>query len=292
MFSVRNFVFKGVCTALVTPFDADGRIDYVATKRLLDKQVEGGVSAILVLGSTGEGASLLPSEKCEFVAFVRHNLPPNIKLVVGCGSNKVEEVVASIAQAKVLGADCCLVQTPFFVRCTQQGILQFFNAVCAQAQLPILIYNVPSRSGVNVEPETMLKLCKQKNVCGIKEANGNINHILKMFNKLAGKMPIYCGNDNLTFLFFCLGATGTISVASNLFPRAMCAAFSGQNSLKICNQFFKFFNLLFCQPNPIPIKFALNCAGLVGNNLRLPLTPLNSNAQALKHQVQALGAWL
>ncbi len=280
-------IFEGTCTALVTPFTSDNKIDFEALAKLVNFQLASGVRTLLALGSTGEGSSLSPSEKEALVSKIRSLLPPTHKLIVGVGSNNACEVIEQIKAAKSWGADACLVQTPYFVKCTQEGIFLHYEKIAKESPLPIIIYNVPSRSGVNVEPETMLRLAKLKNIEGLKEANDNISHIQKMFKTL-NDFPIYCGNDNLYHLFLCLGACGVISVASNIVPEKINAMFTRlSQSRKISFELHDLNSLLFSEPNPIPVKFALSQMKLIENNLRPPLTPLSSqNQEKLKRELE------
>lgn len=272
---------SGVCTALVTPFDSEKQIDYAATKKLVDFQLTSGIKNLLLLGSTGESFALSEAEKSEIVQFVKALLPKDVFLLVGAGSNNEKQTIQNIKNAKIWGADACLVTTPFFNRCTQEGIFEFFKEICKKADLPLYIYNIPSRSGVNLEPQTMAALCQFDEICGLKEANGNIDHILNMFDAVGDKIPIFCGNDNLNYLFQCLNAKGTISVASNVFPKKVLEMFDGENALEIHKKLFNFNKLLFCEPNPIPVKYALSRLGIIQNSLRLPLTSLEESHQKM-----------
>lgn len=272
---MKEKIFEGVCTALVTPFNKKNEIDYDATKRLLENQIKNKVNAILILGSTGESFSLSPEERKKFISFVRALVPKTCKLIVGAGSNVCEEASRLVNEAESLGADACLVQTPYFCKCTQNGIFQHFKKICKNINLPIIVYNIPSRSGVNILPQTMKKLCEIENICGLKEANGDVEHILKMANTLGGALPIYCGNDNLFLLFLALECSGTISVTSNVFPAEIVKMWKNKEKrLEIHNKLFKFNNLMFCEPNPIPVKYALSKTKMLENVLRLPLTSL------------------
>ena len=279
---MKKEIFKGTCTALVTPFDKNGKIDYESTKKLINFQLKNKIDAILILGSTGESFSISQEEKQNFIIFVKKLIKNQAKLIVGSDFNTPKATIEYINKLKSFGADAVLVPTPFFNRCTQNGIFEYFKTIDKNIDIPMIIYNIPSRSGVNVEPKTMLNLCQLKNVVGLKEANGNIDHILKMFHEVGDKIPIYCGNDNLYQLFLSLKCSGIISVASNAFPNEICSMWNNKNnSLNIHNKFFNFNNLIFCEPNPIPIKYVLTKLNLIENVLRLPLTQLESKNQAL-----------
>ena len=281
--------FKGVCTALITPFDRNCKVDFKALRKLLDFQIQNEVKNVLLLGSTGEGEALTQKERDEIVEFARFILPKKIKLIVGAGSNTPEKSISLIQQAEKFGADCCLVQTPYFNRCTQHGIVEHFQKICENVEMPLIVYNIPSRSGVDILPKTMTELEKFENIVGLKEANGNIDHILDMFNKVGDRLPIYCGNDNLNYIFKCLGGAGTISVTSNVFPKEINDVFEGKK--EVDDKLFDFNKLMFCQPNPIPIKYAVSKLGLAQNNLRLPLTRLSKNFQIkVGAEMKKLGA--
>ncbi len=287
-------VFEGTCTALVTPFNSKGKIDWLATKRLVEMQLRNRVNAILVLGSTGEGMAISSEERKNFIRFVRSLLHEDCKLIVGAGSNNPEEAIRLIGEAKKYGANACLVQTPYFCKCTQNGIVKHFKTICERSALPIIVYNIPSRSGVNILPNTMLEMCKLPQIAGLKEANGDINHILSMTHTLDGKLPLYCGNDNLYQLFLSLGASGTISVTSNIFPAKIAKMWAKRGQMDEClkmhDKLFDINNLMFCEPNPIPVKYALSRLGVIENVVRPPLTPLEEGHK--KEIDSALGALL
>ena len=277
---MKKAIFEGVCTALVTPFDENNNIDFCACEKLIEKQTKSGVDAILILGSTGESFALSTEERTKFTRFVTKILPKTCKLIVGAGGNIPSETIRLANEAKSLGADACLVTTPYFNRCTQNGLIQHFEKICQNVDLPMIVYNIPSRSGVNIQPDTMKTLATFDNIVGLKEANGEIGHILEMFHSVQRDLPIYCGNDNLNHIFAKLEASGTISVTSNVFPSEIKNQWKDGN-LKLHNKLFKFNNLMFCEPNPIPVKYALSKIGIIKNNLRLPLTPLETQHQTL-----------
>lgn len=281
-------LFKGVCTALITPFDREGKVDFKSLKRLINFQIQNDIKNILILGSTGEGEALTQKERCEIVEFSKSIMPEKTKLIVGAGANTPEKSIQLIREAQKLGADGCLVQTPYFNRCTQGGIISHFEKICENVGMPIIVYNIPSRSGVNILPKTMARLSQIENIVGLKEANGNIDHVLEMFNEVKEKLPIYCGNDNLNYLFKCLGGAGTISVASNVFPKEIIELFNGEK--EVDDKLFTFNKLMFCEPNPIPVKYAVSKLGLAQNNLRLPLTRLSKNEQIkVRKEMKKLG---
>ena len=280
-------IFKGVCTALVTPFTKSGEVDYMSLKKLIEYQIDGKVNAILILGTTGESPNIEEKERENIITFAKSLLPDDIKLIVGTGSNNFKRAVNQTLQAKALGADCALVVTPYYNKCTQNGLVEFYKKLCNQTKFPIIVYNVPSRTGVNVLPQSMQKLSKLKYICGLKEANGDIGHILEMFDLLKD-FPIYSGNDNLNYLFYKLGAKGCISVASNAYPKLLSSGYKTK-SLKYHQKLYKMSKLLFVETNPIPIKYVLSQMGLVQNELRLPLTKLEGlHKQVLQSEMKLL----
>lgn len=275
-------IFKGVCTALVTPFDDNGEVDYVAYEKLIDYQVKSGVDAILILGTTGESATITQSEREKIILFAKSIISSKVKLIVGTGSNNYEIAKKQTLQAKQLGCDGALVVTPYYNKCTQNGLYVFYKKLAQETKFPIIVYNVPSRTGVNILPQTMQKLSKEKYICGLKEANGNIDHIQEMFYLVKG-FPIYSGNDNLNNIFFHMGALGAISVVSNVFPRLVKNLYKTKSN-KLEQKLYLINKLMFVEVNPIPVKFALFKMGLIKNNLRLPLTKLEKKNESIIEQ--------
>ncbi len=277
---MKNTIFSGVCTALITPFCDDGCVDFVTLRNLIEEQIEQGVSALLVLGTTGESPTLTESEKLKIIFFAKKVVDGRCKLIVGTGSNCTKTAIYSTQQAQIMGADACLVITPYYNKCTQQGLIEHFSKIAKSTRLPIIVYNVPSRTGVNISPETLVELSKIENIVGIKEANGDIGHVLSVFNAVKGRLAIYSGNDNLNHVFKSLGGNGTISVLSNAYCKQVVDGWKTMaNSLKTQQRFFNLCNLLFVEPNPIPIKYVMSKMAKSKNVLRLPLTTLTKQNQ-------------
>ena len=269
-------MFSGVITAIVTPFKKNKEIDYESFQKLLDFQISNGVKAILILGTTGESSTVSVKEREEFIRFTKNYLPNNCKLIVGTGSCDTQTSIKYTKQAKTLGADACLVVTPYYNKCTQNGVVTYYQQI-SKLDIPYIVYNVPSRTGFNILPKTMIKLCKLENMIGIKEANSNIEHILDVFDHIGHLTNIYCGNDNLNHIFCMLQAAGTISVISNIFPKEMVESFESIEKMKtFCDKNYSLIKLLFSEPNPIPIKYLLYKKGLIQNSLRYPLTSLST----------------
>ncbi len=267
-------IFKGVCTALVTPFTKNKKIDYLALEKLIKYQLDGGVDAILILGTTGESSTILFSEREQIIKLAKQIINKKCKLIVGTGCNDTLKTIEFTNQAEILGADACLIVTPYYNKCTQNGIYNHYKTISQKTNIPYIVYNVPSRTGFNVLPETMQKIATLKNVAGLKEANSNIEHILLMFQTLP-KFAIYCGNDNLSHIFYSLKGCGVISVTSNAFPKEVKKSIkNATESFSYSKKFFSFNNLMFCEPNPIPIKYVLYKKRLIRNYLRQPLESL------------------
>ncbi len=267
-------IFKGVCTALVTPFAKNKKVDYKALEKILKFQIENGVDAILILGTTGESSTISQQEREQIIKFSKKTINKKCKLIVGTGSNDTLKTIELTNQASKLGADGCLIVTPYYNKCTQKGIYNHYKTISQNTNIPYIVYNVPSRTGFNIEPKTMQKIVTLKNVVGLKEANTSIDHILSMFQTLQN-FPIYCGNDNLSHVFYSLNGSGIISVTSNAFPSEVKKSYKNKKeSLWYFKKFYNFNNLMFCEPNPIPVKYVLYKKGLIKNCLRQPLENL------------------
>lgn len=276
---MKKEIFKGVGTALITPFN-NGAVDYVSLKVLLDKQIEAGVDAVVILGTTGEPCTLKANEREKIIKTAISQCRGRVKIIVGCGSNNTHNAKAQYVQAQKLGADGALVVTPYYNKCTQDGLIEHYKCIAGGGKLPIIVYNVPSRTGVNIEPKTLKELTKIDNICGVKEASGNILQVLECFRVIQNDIAIYSGEDSLNYIFSCLGGSGYISVLSNVMPRATKRVFkliqNGEyekaNILQI--KLLPLIKSLFIKVNPIPVKVALSRLGLCKNELRLPLTKL------------------
>ncbi len=279
---MKKEIFKGVATALVTPF-SNGAVDYNSLKNLIQKQIDANIDAIVILGTTGEPATILQKERERIIKECIQYARGQTKIIVGCGSNSTKVAINYYKQAQSYGADGALIVTPYYNKCTKQGLFEHYLAISNEGSLPIIAYNVPSRTGVNILPQTALELCKIKNVVGIKEASGNIMQILDLLNLLKGKMSIYSGDDALNTIFYSFGAKGCISVASNIMPKTfkqifnMCDSGKIKEANKIQEQNLALINSLFLEVNPIPIKCAMNYLGLCKNEVRAPLTKMEKN---------------
>lgn len=289
-------IFKGVGTAIITPFN-EGKIDFIAFENLIEKQINAGISALIVLGTTGEASTISDNERIDLINFTVAKCKGKCKVIVGTGSNNTLKAIEYYNMAENLGADGALIVTPYYNKCTQNGIIDHYKAIANTGKLPIIVYNVPSRTGVNILPETMDKLCEIDNVYGIKEASGNISQILEIFRLVKDRVAIYSGEDSLNHIFAMLGGDGSISVLSNIVPKICVdiqkACFDGNVGLvnQLQQDVLVLINKLFLEVNPIPIKAGLSYIGLCKNELRLPLTKMqDENFEKLKIEINKVFA--
>lgn len=288
---MKKNIFNGVGTAIVTPFYKN-KVDFTSLELIIKKQLKAKVSAIIVLGTTGEPCTLTFKERELIIKKVIDLCKNKCKVIVGAGSNNTKTAIKYYKQAQNLGADGALIVTPYYNKCTQNGIIQHYTKIANSGTLPIIVYNVPSRTGVNILPQTMLELVKLNNIYGIKEASGNINQTIELFKLVGDKTNIYCGEDALNGIYLMLGGAGIISVLSNIAP-ALCTKMYDlikQNNFLQANKMqldlTDLINSLFIEVNPIPVKAGLNYLGLCKNELRLPLTPMQEqNFKILKDNI-------
>ena len=286
-------IFKGTATALITPFTADG-VDLDAFGKLLDEQVAGGVSAVVVLGTTGEPATMTASEKLEVMKFAIRRLKGVIPIIIGTGSNNTAAAVELSVQAEKLGADALLVVTPYYNKATQRGLIAHYTAIADAVNIPIICYNVPGRTGVNLLPATFAELAEHPNIAAIKEASGNMEQIEEVIRLTRGKAVVYSGDDGITVPVMAMGGMGVISVASNVAPKftsEMTSAALAGDYAKAADMQLKmlpFVRALFSEVNPIPVKKAMQLRGLCNGILRLPLTEMTAeNAAKLEKLMPA-----
>ncbi|MCM1306233.1 MAG: 4-hydroxy-tetrahydrodipicolinate synthase [Bacteroides sp.] len=280
-------MFKGVATALITPFTNDNKVDADSLKRLLEYQLYGGVNAVVVLGTTGEPATMTQSEKAQVVECALKTVGGKIPVIVGAGSNGTQSAKDACKFFEGLGADALLVVTPYYNKCTQDGLICHYTEIANATNLPIICYNVPGRTGVNMLPATFSRIADIDNVCAIKEASGNMEQICECLRLAEGKAEVYSGDDALTVPVMAMGGAGVISVASNAYPKYVSemtkAFFEGdlKKASAMQKEMLPFVRALFAEVNPIPIKRTLSALGFCENVLRLPLTPSKSDKAAL-----------
>lgn len=283
----KKTVFTGAATAIITPLDENG-VNYEQFRKLLDWQIAEGVDAIVACGTTGEGSTLTDEEHRKIIKFAVDTVAGRVPVIAGTGSNDTAYAVDLTKFACDAGADAVLVVTPYYNKATQKGLVKIFNQIADAATKPVIMYNVPSRTGVNIKPETCLELAEHPNISAIKEASGDISQIAKTAQLTRGKLDIYSGNDDQIVPVMSLGGKGVISVLSNVMPR---------KTAEICKKFFEgdiagsaklqldllpLINALFSEVNPIPVKAAMAKMGFCENYLRLPMTEMEpQNAEKL-----------
>lgn len=279
-------IFRGTATALITPFTKDDKVDVKALCEIVERQIASGVDALVALGTTGEPATLSEEEKKQVVEVCIKQTRGRVPVIVGAGSNSTRHAIETCRMAQNLGADGLLVVTPYYNKCTQEGLVEHYGAIADSTSLPIICYNVSSRTGVNMLPETFARIATRKNVVGIKEASGNMEQIEKCLALCPDK--VISGDDALTLPIMAMGGLGVISVASNVCPKYVSDmthyALDGdwERARKMQLALLPLISALFCEVNPIPIKKAMEIKGYCTSKLRLPLTSLTqSNAEKL-----------
>ena len=290
-------IFKGAAVAIVTPFFDNGEINYPKLAELLDYQIENGTDAIVICGTTGESSTLSHEEHLEAIRFTVEHVAKRVPVIAGTGSNCTETAIYLSQEAEKYGADALLVVTPYYNKATQKGLIAHYTAVAESVSLPVIMYNVPSRTGCNIQPETAVALAKNvKNIVGIKEASGNISQVAKLMQLADGCIELYSGNDDQVVPMLALGGKGVISVLSNVAPKQthdMCAEFFKGNieaSRRIQLKAMPLIEALFSEVNPIPVKAALNLMGKNVGEPRLPLTVMEPQHQeVLKKAMQDFG---
>lgn len=271
------YIFQGVGTALITPM-LDNKIDYISLEKLVKTQLDSGIACLVANGTTGEPSTISDEEKIKIASVVIEIVNKKIPVIVGAGSNSTEHAIRQAIDAKSVGADGLLCVTPYYNKCTQQGLIEHFKSIADQVDLPIIMYNVPSRTGLNMLPETVAKLAGYKGICAIKEASGNISQIMELACISGNDFFLYSGDDGLTYPILTLGGAGVISVASNVIPKYMHemvdSYFTGnvEKSRNMQLRILPFIKALFLEVNPIPVKCAAKLLGICSDEVRLPLT--------------------
>ena len=275
-------MFKGAGVAIVTPF-LDGRFHKEAYEKLIEFQIQNNTQALIVLGTTGEASTVSYEERETIIKTAVEKNAKRIPIIVGTGSNSTATAVEYTKQAEELGADGILLVTPYYNKCTNKGMIAHFTEVARSTKLPVILYNVPGRTAVNIPPDVIVAMSKVENVIGVKEASGNISQILEIKRLVSKDFMIYSGNDDQVIPIYACGGHGVISVASNVIPKEMqemCEAFMEGNlaeALRLQLEYKKFIDLLFSEVNPIPVKAALSEMRYIEDELRLPLTTMEEN---------------
>ena len=292
---MKNTVFTGMATAIVTPMTASG-IDYEALGRFIDFQIESGINAIVVMGTTGENATIEYKDQKEIIRYTVERVNHRVPVIAGTGTNNTEHVLHNTKNACEVGADAILVVTPYYNKATQNGLYQHFVTIADASTVPVILYNVPGRTGCNLQPKTVARLAEHPNIVGVKEATGNMAQMVEIMHLCGDKIDVYSGEDALTVPMMAMGAAGTISVLSNVAPKeavAMtdaCKAGDFKTAAKMQCDLLPLTNALFSEVNPIPAKAAVSAMGFGEEHLRLPLTPMEDATRAvLFEEMRKLG---
>ncbi|MBQ2802635.1 MAG: 4-hydroxy-tetrahydrodipicolinate synthase [Lachnospiraceae bacterium] len=290
-------IFTGAGVAIVTPMKADGAVDYESFRKLIEFQIANETDAIIVCGTTGEASTLSHEEHLAVIKYCVEVVAGRIPVIAGTGSNCTETAIYLSTEAEKYGVDGLLVVSPYYNKATQNGLYAHFKAIADSVKIPVILYNVPSRTGCNILPETVVRLCKEvENIVGVKEASGNISQIAQLAALADGQVDIYSGNDDQIVPVMSLGGIGVISVLSNVAPKQthdICQKYLDgdvKESLRMQLEAIALCNALFCEVNPIPVKKALNLMGMEAGTLRMPLTEMeDANAQKLEKAMKAYG---
>ena len=282
---MKKTIFKGMATAMVTPMTPEG-VDYEALGRFIDFQLASGINALVAVGTTGESATLTPEERKKVISFTIDRVAGRVPVIAGTGTNNTLHAIDYSVSAAQAGADALLVVTPYYNKATQNGLIAHFTAIADKVDKPIILYNVPSRTGCNLLPATVEKLAEHPNVAAIKEASGNMSQVVDLFARCGDKIDVYSGEDGLTVPMLAMGGMGTISVLSNVIPKGAVemtdAFFAGdlRKAAALQCRYLDLINLLFCEVNPIPAKAAISAMGYGKEFIRLPLTPMEEGNRA------------
>lgn len=290
-------IFKGAGVAIVTPFHEDGSVNYEKFEELVEEQIAGGTDAVIVCGTTGEASTLTHEEHLDLIRFCVEKVKGRIPVIAGTGSNCTQTAVYLSTEAEKYGADALLLVTPYYNKATQKGLYEHFKKIADSVKLPVILYNVPGRTGCNILPQTAVKLCTEvSNIVAIKEASGNISQVAELMALAEGRIDLYSGNDNQVVPLLALGGKGVISVVSNVAPRQMhdmCQRFFDgdvEGSAKEQLRLIELNNALFCEVNPIPVKTAMNLMGKQVGPLRMPLSEMEpKNVETLKTALSHYG---
>lgn len=293
---MKKRIFTGAATALITPMLADGSVNFERLETLVSEQIEGGIDALVICGTTGEKSTLNYDEHLKVIETAAKAIGGRVPLIAGTGSNDTKYSVGLCADAVSAGADAFLMVTPYYNKTSQRGLVAHYNYIADRVNKPIMLYNVPSRTGVAIKPETYKELAKHPNIVATKEANGDLSAIAKTRYLCGDELDIYSGNDDQTVPVLSLGGVGVVSVLSNFLPEVMhgiCAEYFAGNVKKAADMQIKYnglMNAMFSDVNPIPVKEAMNMLGLEAGPCRLPLYPMEETAKAgLKEKLEECG---
>lgn len=290
-------IFTGAGVALITPMNEDGSVNYEKLRELLEFHVANKTDAIIICGTTGEASTLSDEEHLECIRFACEVINKRIPVIAGTGSNCTQSAIELSKEAEKSGVDGLLLVTPYYNKATQNGFKAHYKAIAKEVNVPIILYNVPSRTGTRLAPQTVVDLCHEvPNIVGVKDATGDISEVAELMSLAKGTVDVYSGNDDQIVPVLSLGGKGVISVLSNILPKEthdMVASYLEGDVAKSCEMQLKYFDLvkaLFCEVNPIPVKKALNLMGMEVGSLRLPLTEMeDANAKRLEEEMRKAG---
>lgn len=290
---MKKTIFQGSGVAIVTPMNNDGSINYKVFEEIIEFQISNETDSIIVCGTTGESATLNHEEHCKVIQYCVEKVNGRVPVIAGTGSNDTKYALELSLEAQKLGVDALLSVTPYYNKTSQSGLIKHYNYIADGVDLPIILYNVPSRTGCNIIPETYLELSKHPNIVGIKEANGDISSVVKTISLCEDNIDIYSGNDEQAIPIMSVGGKGVISVFANICPKIshdICSKFLNgdiKESNKIQREYYELMSDLFCDVNPIPVKAAMNILGFECGECRMPLDNLNSsNFEKLKNAMR------
>ena len=275
--------FSGTATAMITPFGADGGVNFNSFGEMIERQITAGTDMLVILGTTGEPATMTEEEKVSVMEYSVKKAKGRIKIVFGCGSNCTEHAVSAAKQAEAIGADGLLAVTPYYNKCTQNGLYAYYKSICEAVKIPVIAYNVPSRTGVNIQPATMARIAEIPNMAGIKDAGGNMSQTMETFRSIRGKCDLYSGEDALNFPILAVGGSGVISVLSNVVPADVKKLYTlikegrTEEACALQDKLLPLSQACFLEVNPIPAKAAMNLLGFDAGMPRAPLSEIEPN---------------
>lgn len=284
---MKNTIFTGAAIAIITPMNADGSINYDKLGELIDNQIENSTDAIVICGTTGEASTMTDEEHLECIRFAVERTAKRVPVIAGTGSNDTVYAVKLSKEAEAVGADALLVVTPYYNKTTQKGLIAHFTAIADAVNIPIVLYNIPGRTGMNIEISTMKELAKHKNIVAVKEASGNISYAAKLIAECGDMIDVYSGNDDMIVPLMSLGAKGVISVLSHVIPKEThmmtryCLDNNFAEATKLQIEYLDLINDLFIEVNPIPVKEACNMMGQEVGPCRLPLYEMSEEHKAV-----------
>lgn len=284
---MKNTIFTGAAIAIITPMNADGSINYDVLGEMIDTQIENGTDAIVICGTTGEASTMTDEEHLECIRFAVQRTAKRVPVIAGTGSNDTAYAVKLSKEAESVGADALLLVTPYYNKTTQKGLIAHFTAVADAVNIPIVLYNIPGRTGMNMEVATVKKLAEHRNIVAIKEASGNISYAAKLIAECGDVIDVYSGNDDMIVPLMSLGAKGVISVLSHVIPKEthdmvqLCLDNNFAEATKLQIEYLDLINNLFIEVNPIPVKEAMNMVGVNAGPCRLPLVEMSEEHKAV-----------